>query len=150
MTIGYLLGLEELSGVKVPLVSGRIAASPNGRIPGEAIEKTLWLPSDLVGSRHNLVAIRLGADAHSMFPSLRPGDLAIIDRNDRDLTAHGIYAIRLGDLESCSLKRLQRVAGHDMVVLISDNPAYPAESIPWHEHLIIGRLIWSWINWVSL
>jgi SOS-response transcriptional repressor LexA len=148
--IGYLLGIEELPGLKVPLVSGRIAASPTGQIPGEAIEKTLWLPFQLIGSRDNLVAVRLGAEAHSMFPNLRPGDLAIIDRGDRELVAQGIYAVRLDDLESCTLKRLHRVAGQEMVLLISDNPEYPPKSVPWHEHLIIGRLIWSWTDWMNL
>jgi SOS-response transcriptional repressor LexA len=95
--------------ISVPLVDGRIAANPAGHIPGDAIKSQVWLPRSEIHGRHNLVAVRLAPDADSMEPALHPGDLVIIDRNDRELTPGGLYAVRLPDQESCTIKRLQLI-----------------------------------------
>lgn len=134
--------------LSIPLVEGRIAANPRGLIPGEAIESLVWLHRSQLGGRHDLVAVRLGPDADSMQPALHPGDLVIIDRADQEITARGLYAVRLPDLESCAVKRLQLLPDHRHVLLLSDNPAYEPLPLEWHEHLIIGRVVWSWTNWV--
>lgn len=154
--VSYLLGLEDYQEwwslqdeyAAVPLVQGNIAANPTGEIPGDAVESRLWLHKAELGSRHDLVAVRLGNNADSMTPALHPGDLVVIDRADREITAHGLYAVRLPDMESCAIKRIQPVPGKEYILLLSENTHYPPEPVPWHEHLIIGRVIWSWTNWV--
>jgi SOS-response transcriptional repressor LexA len=134
--------------ISVPLVDGRIAANPGGHIPGDAIESQVWLPRCELHGRHNLVAVRLAPDADSMEPALHPGDLVIIDRSDREITPRGLFAVRLPDLESCTIKRLQPVPDKPYVLLLSDNPKYNPLPVDWHDHLIIGRVVWSMSNWV--
>jgi SOS-response transcriptional repressor LexA len=151
--IGYLIGLEQLpdllkNQVLIPLVSGRIAANPAGEIPGDAVEQQLFLPLEQMGGRKNLVAVRLGPEADSMEPSLHRGDLIIIDREDREISPRGLYAVRLPDLESCAVKKLQALPDGKHVLLISDNPAYAPAAVEWHEYLIIGRVIWSETSWL--
>lgn len=151
--IGYLLGLEKLPDcfseyLQVPLVEGRIAANPAGLIPGESVESQVWLPRSELCGRSELVAVRLASGADSMEPSLHPGDLVVIDRGDREITPRGLYAVRLPDLESCTIKRLQPVPDKPYVLLLSDNPKYDPLPVDWHENLIIGRVVWSWTNWV--
>jgi transcriptional regulator with XRE-family HTH domain len=151
--LGYLLGYETLPDYfpeyhSIPLVEGHIAANPAGRIPGDAVEALVWLHRSQLGGRHDLVAVRLGPGADSMQPALHPGDLIIIDRADHEITARGLYAVRLPDLESCAVKRVQLLPDQRHVLLLSDNPTYEPLPLQWHEHLIIGRVIWSWTNWV--
>ncbi len=154
VSIGYLLGLENLPDwfsdyLAVPLVEGRIAANPRGLIPGEAVESLIWLHRDQAGSRRHLVAVRLGSEADSMLPTLHPGDLIIIDRDDKDITPRGLYAVRLPDLESCTIKRLQLISDKNIILLLSDNPNYEPLPVPCNEHLIIGRVICSWTSWIK-
>lgn len=151
--IGYLLGLEKLPDcyfgyLSVPLVEGRIAANPAGLIPGDAVESQIMLNRSELCGRHNLVAVRLAADADSMEPSLHPGDLVVIDRGDQEITPRGLYAVRLPDMESCTIKRLQLISDQNIILLLSDNPKYEPLPVASHEHLIIGRLIWSLTNWL--
>lgn len=135
--------------VTIPQVEGRIAANPAGLIPGDAVESQVWLHRAQLCGRHDLVAVRLAHDADSMEPSLHPGDLVVIDRGDREITTRGVYAVRLPDLESCTIKRLQLIPDQNIVLLLSDNPKYEPLPMPCHEHLIIGRVVWSLTNWVK-
>lgn len=153
--VGYLLGLENYQDwwvlrddyVRIPRVKN-IAAHPAGEIPGGAVAAWLWLNKADLHGRGDLVAYRLGAEADSMLPLLQPGDTVVIDRRDREITPRALYAVLLPDLESATVKRLHPVPGQNFVTLISENPAYPPETVEWHEHLLLGRVVWSWTNWV--
>jgi len=155
--IGYLLGLEDYQEwwglqdeyLEVPLVKGRIAANPAGQIPGDAVETRLWLPKAQLHGHRDLVAVRLGEEADSMTPTLRPGDTVVIDRADKEIVPHHLFAVRLPDMESCAVKRVQKVPDKDFLLLLSDNRAYPPEPVPLHDYLIIGRVIWSSTYWVK-
>lgn len=133
----------------IPLVEGRIAANPGGLIPGDAVESQICIPCAELHGRHDLVAVRLAPGADSMEPALRPGDLVVIDRGDREITPRGLYAVRLPDLESCTIKRLQLIPDQNIVLLLSVNLKYEPLPVPYHEHLIIGRVIWSLTDWIS-
>ncbi len=139
----------ETDYLPVPLVEGRIAAHPAGSIPGDAVESVLYFPRSQMGGRRDLVAVRLAPGADSMEPTLHPGDLVIIDRDDKHITPRGLYAVRLPDLESCTVKRLQPLPEQKLILLISDNPAYPPEAVPWSDQLLIGRVFCSWTNWLK-
>lgn len=131
--------------VPVPMVEGRIAAGP-GLIVHENIHELIGVYKEEIGHRKNLVAVRLASDADSMKPTLFPGDIVIIDRDDKQIVPHGIYAVRV-DQEGCSLKRI-RIA-RDHFILLSDNPDYPAEisELSNLDDLIVGRVTWSWKSW---
>lgn len=129
----------------VPLVEGQIAAG-SGRIVQEDLEGFLWLHKEDVGNRVNLVAVRLARDAISMEPTLRPGDIVVIDRDDKVIVPTGLYAVRTGP-EGCSVKRI-RVARQG-IWLLSDNQAFPPELSEYEslEDLVIGRVVWSCRKW---
>lgn len=148
--IGYLLGLENLPDfVTIPLVAGHIAANPKGEITGDMIENFLYLPAANLHGRRNLIAVSLGPEARSMEPNLHPGDHIIIDRDDREFSTRGLFAVRLPDLESCAVKRLGKLPDGKHILLISDNPDYPPKAVEWHEHLLIGRVVWSLTKWIN-
>lgn len=136
----------------VPLVEGRIAAGYAGVIPGDYVQSLVWVYRPEIGRRqqHNLRAVKLGIDQHSMVPTIRPGDIVIIDPEDREITHRGIYAVRLDSEGGCAIKRVQK--GDNFVILFSDNPdpLYAPMVIPEDraDNLLIGRVIWSWTSWV--
>lgn len=131
----------------VPLVEGRIAAG-TGRIVGEEISDLVWVYRPEIGQRRNLVAVKLAPDADSMEPTLHPGDIVIVDRDDKVITPRGIYAVRM-EPEGCAIKRVRISQGR--IWLISDNnlnyPPEPADTDDL-DALLIGRVIWSWTSWL--
>jgi phage repressor protein C with HTH and peptisase S24 domain len=126
----------------VPLVEGRIAAG-SGRIVREVIRSYVWIYRPEIGKRNNLVAVRLGLREKSMIPTLMPGSIVIIDRNDKEVSKRGIYAVRTGD-DECAVKRVRILNG--IILFASDNPDYDPLLAPTTDldQLIIGRVIWYW------
>lgn len=78
-----------------------------------------------------------------MEPSLRAGDLLLIDRSVVIVKQDAIYAIaHAGELR---IKRIQR-RFDDSLVIRSDNPSYQPEELTASqaEQLrIVGRVVWS-------
>lgn len=135
-----------------PLVSGRIAAGP-GAIVEEEIKSLVWIyaPELRARRRHNLVAVQLDKDATSMQPTLFPGDIVLIDRDEPqgkdDFKSGKIYAVRLRRGEDdCAVKRVYRV--NEGLVISSDNREYAPEAAFSDDirELIVGRVVWGWRN----
>ena len=84
-----------------------------------------------------LSAIRVAGD--SMETTLRDGDEILVDRTPRPLR-DGIHVVRSGD--ALLVKRLD-TARAGVIVLISDNPAYPTVEVAPHELEVIGRVVWK-------
>jgi phage repressor protein C with HTH and peptisase S24 domain len=74
-----------------------------------------------------------------MEPTLRDGDEILVDRTLRALR-DGIHVVRLGD--SLLVKRID-VSRPGLVVLISDNPAYPPVECGARDVEVIGRVVWK-------
>ena len=127
----------------VPMVEGRIAAGA-GRIVSDVIQSFVWVYKLELGKRTNLIAVKLADDAVSMQPTLQPGYIVIIDRDDnKTIVNDKIYAVRL-DHGACSIKRVQAV--QDRVLVYADNteafkPKILKRSIP---DIVIGRVVWFW------
>jgi len=138
----------------VPLVEGHIAAGYAGAIPAEEIKSLVYIYRPQVGRRqeHPLMAVQVGPDYHSMEPTIRAGDIVIVDPYDLEVVPGGIYAVRL-EPEGCAVKRVCR--SDEYLVLLSDNPGPLPEYQPLvvpperSENLLIGRVIWSWTSWVK-
>ncbi len=126
----------------VPLVEGRIAAGA-GRIIRDAIRSFVWVWRPEMGKRTNLVAVQIGEDEKSMLPTLAPGSILVVDRNDKEILRKGIYAVRLEN-EECAVKRIHVLDGS--VLLCSDNIDYLPLLAPTTDmdQLIVGRVIWAW------
>jgi SOS-response transcriptional repressor LexA len=133
----------------VPMVEDRIAAG-QGRIVSENVHDMVWVYRHELGQRqnHELIAVKLANDAKSMEPTLHPGDIIILDRDDKEIISpQGVYAVRT-ELGGCAVKRIRLSKGK--FLLVSDNPDYPPEISEADnlDSLIIGRVVWSWTSWI--
>ena len=79
-----------------------------------------------------------------MEPTLRPGDIILIDKSNSAASRDGIYVIRIDN--ALLVKRVQRLPGN-IIKISSDNPTYePFEvnAADKHEDIaIIGRVVWT-------
>ncbi|MFA5381844.1 MAG: S24 family peptidase [Candidatus Micrarchaeia archaeon] len=139
-------GLRPEDYYAVPMVEDKIAAGL-GRIVADKITDLVWVYKPEIGSRRNLVAVKLAPDAKSMEPALHPGDIVVIDRDDKAITSKAIYAVRTSQ-EPCAIKRIS--ISKERFWLVSDNPEWPPQISEFNnsEDLIIGRVVWSWTSWV--
>ncbi len=125
----------------VPRLAIGASAGPGSLADGETVFDTIrfsnrWLRT--MGLQPgNLSTIVVSGD--SMEPTLRDGDEILVDRTLRP-RRDGIHVVRLGD--GLLVKRLD-TARSGVIVLISDNAAYPpVECVP-QDVEIIGRVVWK-------
>ncbi len=99
-----------------------------------------WVNHDLRTDPSDLALITVDGD--SMEPTIRHGDLILVDLSQTTVKKDSIYVLRLEDV--LVAKRLQRIYDGSLVIR-SDNPAYKEQIVP-KEDLeslqIIGRVIW--------
>jgi len=100
-----------------------------------------WVRTELGTSPRHLILISAIGD--SMEPSLRAGDLLLVDRSVEHVHQDAVYAIALnGELR---IKRIQRLFDGTLIIK-SDNPSYRTEELTpdQAEQLrIVGRVVWS-------
>lgn len=105
--------------------------------------ETEWLQGEFPNSFENLLLTQVVDE--SMEPTLKVGDLVLVDTHDRDLEtiSHGIYLLKLDN--RVFVKRLQYIADNTLKVL-SENPAYETFSIQLSSKSaglsIMGRVVW--------
>ena len=147
---GYSLGDREDIIINdeyifLPLYDVRAAAGGGALVDTEQLLdvlafKSTWIRAELRANPANLYLIYV--EGESMEPTLRPGDLILVDRSEaiRD----GIFVLRLDD--GLLVKRLQRLPGNQVKVT-SDNPAYEPFTIDLGNPLpglaVVGRVVWS-------
>ena len=141
----------------VPLVS-EAGASISGIIPQEEIKSWILVYSPALPARisQNLLAVKVAKNEFSMVPTLHPGDIVLIDRQDFVPEEGGIYLVRLAEPDwPISIKRVNMVKrnGQVNIVFSSDNPdkrEYPPIIYDFKEYdndfnkAIIGRVVWAW------
>jgi len=127
--------------VFVPHVSGRIGAG-GGLVADNTIEMRIAFRREWIqqkGSPQNMSLIRVAGD--SMEPTLRSGDIVLIDHDRNYVDPHGgIYAIVMDD--EIVLKRLQVLYPAKKIKVISDNPRYEPSEIEVEQIKINGKVIW--------
>lgn len=132
---------------RIPLYDATASAGKGSYVLDESTNDSLifkkeWIHNELHNSPGNLYLINI--EGESMEPSLRPGDVVLVDHSDNTAKCDGIYVLRMGD--ALLVKRLQRLPG-DIIRASSDNPAYEPFNIDLkkdgHEISIIGRVVWS-------
>lgn len=100
-----------------------------------------WVRSALGASPEHLVLISAIGD--SMEPTLRAGDLLLIDRSVTGVKHDSIYAFAVGD--ELRVKRVQRLYDGTLIVK-SDNPGYASETLTPEQAdkvSIVGRVVWT-------
>lgn len=102
--------------------------------------KSWWVRTTMHMNPADLVLISAMGD--SMYPTIREGDLLLVDKSQRDVKDDAIYVMRLND--ALVAKRLQKLYDGSIQIK-SDNKQYDAQLVP-HDRVgmltIIGRVVW--------
>ncbi len=139
-----------------PLV-GEVGAGP-GYIPQEKIESwfLVYKYQPAVMRRRNLLAVQIGPTSTSMEPVLHPGDIVLVDRDDRNVLTPGRMMLVLDPQDGSGM--IKRVSVEDkrngdyQITYYSDNAADNPPRVlslmddfdgDWRK-CIVGRVIWSW------
>lgn len=138
-----------------PLV-GEVGAGP-GYLPQDEIKSWFLVYSNLpaVRYRRNLIAVEIAQHSTSMQPTLYPGDIVLVDRDDRDVTQPGHMMLVMDPLDSSGM--IKRVSVHEkgddfQITYYSDNTSkYPPSMYSLKQDFygdwdksIVGRVIWAW------
>lgn len=110
--------------IAVPITSPNLAAQP-GHIPEEAVEGWIlaWRHHESIRFRTNLAATRIPQGDMSLAPLLTPGDIVLIDRNEKDPTPPGrIMLVTTPQGASC-VRRVdaRNTAGGLQLILYAEN-----------------------------
>lgn len=107
--------------------------------------------------RRNLIAVEIGAHSTSMQPTLNPGDIVLVDRDDRDVQRPG-HMMLVTDPDGAGM--IKRVAIEDKgdgdyrITFYSDNGLKHPPMVysllndyagDW-DKVIAGRVIWAWTD----
>lgn len=107
--------------------------------------------------RRNLIAVEIGAHSTSMQPTLNPGDIVLVDRDDRDVLRPGHMMLVTDPDGSGMVKRVSiedKQDGDYRITFYSDNGAKHPPMVysllkdyagDW-DKVIAGRVIWAWTD----
>ena len=125
----------------VPIMSQEIAAGPPVDLNDSYVEEWALLRKSILKSRTNVIGIHISKkNGMSMYPLLKPGDLAIIDTDDKIIQEGSVYAVRTED--GCTVKCLRQTG--DLLLLIPRNlREYNVETLDLKTNPdpVIGRVI---------
>jgi hypothetical protein len=143
--------------IAVPLAESPVAAGP-GLIPEDKIRGwvLVWKHQESVRWRSNLVAVEIGRGENSMVPTLHPGDIVLVDRNDKNLDPPGkiMLITEPGPDGGSAIKRVStlRKDGDLELIFYSDNAReHPPRTYGLKRdydtditRAISGRVVWAW------
>ncbi|MCF6147650.1 MAG: LexA family transcriptional regulator [Candidatus Kuenenia sp.] len=133
--------------VNIPIYNPKIFTDERVNEPEHTAEfiafKSEWLKSEFSANKANLYLFYIEDD--SMEPTLKNGDVVIVDKKDNVLDRDGLYLLRVAG--ASFIKRIQRLPGSS-IRMLCDNSAYQTievktDQIVSGEILIIGRIVWS-------
>lgn len=133
--------------VLLPLYGVQGSAGEGRHVGEEEVEDLLafkrdWITRELRSNPDDLSLIYVQGE--SMVPTLNPGDVILVERNQNYTISDGIYVIRMG--EALLVKRLQFLPESELNVS-SDNPSYQPFRVRLREEMedfgIIGRVLWA-------
>lgn len=143
----------------VPLVAD-FAAGP-GHIPPENVKDWLIVSRNhmAVRVRKNILGVQLSRDALNMEPTLRPGNIVLVDRDDRNVENGRMFLVREPDDNGdASIKRVAvtEAGGKEQdfrVTYYGDNPSCPPRIYSlqkdfggdW-EKVVVGRVLCVWAD----
>lgn len=116
---------------------------------GSLVENEQYLDFIAIQTRYlrhkgiNPTAVRLlNIRGDSMEPTIRDGDIALVDTSISDIIDNAIYVLAVGN--RLLIKRIH-ILMSGALRLISDNPLYPHEDVPANEADFVrvsGRVVW--------
>ena len=107
--------------------------------------------------RRNLIAVEIGAHSTSMQPTLNPGDIVLVDRDDRDVLRSGHMMLVTDPDGAGMVKRVSiedKQDGDYRITFYSDNGLKHPPMVysllkdyagDW-DKVIAGRVIWAWTD----
>jgi hypothetical protein len=139
----------------VPLVE-EVGAGP-GIVPqGELLSWFLvWRHQRAVMGKHDLIAVRIADRSTSMVPTLRPGDIVLVDRQDLDCSRPGRIMLAIDPEGSGMIKRVsvrQKPDRDWQITFYSDNAQENPPMVyslredyggEWAK-AIGGHVVWAW------
>lgn len=143
---GHADGYADGRYVYVPRYDVDVGAGDGRSVPSEQVVDHLafradWIFQVMGLDPWHLALVSVRGD--SMEPTLKEGDLVLLDRREQKARNDAIYVLRLDD--ELIAKRLQR--GFDGSLTIqSDNPAYERQVLSAEQVdrlKIVGRVIWT-------
>ena len=143
--------------VAAPLV-GEVGAGP-GYLPEDEIKSwfLVYKRLEAIRYRKNLIAVEIGHNSTSMQPTLSPGDIVLVDRDDRDVARPGHMMLVLDPFDGAGMiKRVSTIEQGDdfRITYYSDNAAKWPPTVyslkndfcdDW-DKAIVGRVIWAWAD----
>uniref|UniRef100_I2Q054 Putative transcriptional regulator n=1 Tax=Desulfovibrio sp. U5L TaxID=596152 RepID=I2Q054_9BACT len=140
----------------VPMV-GEAGAGP-GIMPEDEIKSwvLVYRHQHAIRFKKDLLAVEIAKDSTSMVPLLRPGDIVLVDREDRKPEkAGGIFLVREpGQEGGAMVKRVatKAVDGDLLITFYSENAAEnPADTynlrVDYDNDInkaVVGRCVWAW------
>lgn len=139
---------------QIPVHSARLAAGHGWINEGDHIEghiafQRMWLQRLRVNPD---CAVMARIEGDSMSPTIKSGDMALIDRSKSDeqylsvgkLGRRKPYIFAFLEDGEARVKRIQRLH-EDTLAILSDNPEYPTRLISkddYHQMQMIGRVMW--------
>lgn len=128
---------------EVPEYDVRISAGGGMAVAEEQV-RSRWpfteeyLTSELRLSNSSLAVLEVRGD--SMEPTLSTGDRILVDMGDKQVSQPGIFVVYDGD--GTVVKRVEKIPGKPVLVLISDNPLHGKYEIDAEEVRVVGRVVW--------
>lgn len=143
--------------IAAPMV-GEVGAGL-GYIPQEKVKSWFlaWRHHPAVRFRRNLIAVEIGPQSTSMQPTLNPGDIVLVDRDERDVQRPGRMMLVTDPDGGGMVKRVSiedRGNGDYRITFYSDNAALHPPLVyslredyagDW-DKVIAGRVIWAWTD----
>lgn len=140
----------------VPLVS-EAGAGP-GVVPANEHESwfLVYQREPSIRARRNLIAVRVASGSDSMEPTLHPGDIVLVDRDDKNVTRPGnIWLV----MEPDGCGKIKRVKVDDMPAMRLTRITFYSDNVTKHppevytletdyegdwSRVIVGRVVWAW------
>lgn len=137
---------EDLEGepfALVPVFDVDASDGPGPLAPGhEAIAYRLEFPASYLAhltDSHPRYLQVIGVKGISMLPTLKPGDLVMIDRNKTSLTYDGHFVLDIDD--AILVKRIGRGSRKGFVNVISDNEDQPSFERAIRDTRVVGKVV---------
>jgi phage repressor protein C with HTH and peptisase S24 domain len=131
--------------VLLPMVEARAAAGSQGGLSSDHVVdfiafSEVYLRQTLHRKPQNLALLTASGD--SMAPTIRDGDLLLVDTSARRIEGSRIYVLAIGG--ALMVKRIQLCLDAS-VVMKSDNTFYDSEMVPADQVstlIVLGKVIW--------
>jgi phage repressor protein C with HTH and peptisase S24 domain len=131
--------------VLVPRYNVKVSAGGGAIVESEQIVDFLAFKSEWIRTSMHLVPtdlLLISTMGDSMYPTIKEGDLLLVDKSQQTVRDDAIYVLRLND--ALVAKRLQKLYDGSIQIK-SDNKIYDAQLVPSNKVdmlNIIGRVVW--------